>query len=61
MKKPSFHSKICVFEFNYKNEDKMYIKNKFLGKFDVDEGLYYLLHFDEIRECVIDRLKEYGL
>ena len=61
VRKPSFHSKICVFEFNYKNEDKMYIKNKFLGNFDVDEGLYYLLHFDEIRECVIDRLKEYGL
>ncbi len=61
IKKPSFNSKIYVFEFNYRDEDKMCIKNKFLGNFDADEGFYYLLHFNEIKECVVNRLKEYGL
>ena len=61
VRKPSFYSKIYVFEFSYRDENKMCIKNKFLGSFDAEEGLYYLLHFNEIKECVIDRLKGYGL
>ena len=61
VRKPSFYSNTYVFEFNYRDENKMCIKNKFLGNFDADEGLYYLQHFNEIKEYVINRLKEYEL